>query len=396
MRDSQANCSTTQHKTRSFAALKSYQEVRKGESSNSEAPASIKGQRRKWVTKKFSKKAETSDSSKNELDCLSQLKASNQEILSKHQRKSVSHPVSLPTIAQDVETCDDCGGATETEDDSGIFTSSNHSKYSIDDEMIENDVPSPTDNKDESPTTTKNFGSDSDEICSRETSPIQLLADLLRKSPDKQDAVDGKVPETSSLVKLRKLQFESHQSDQAPPGNQRKFVSLRQKNLDRTKLSEYDQISNCDLQISNNNPKSIEPDENEVKMDSSMVSNASRLSICTDCTGGSEENENKFFDDDYTDQQQLILNNQEDERSYHEVLFERMDSFLLSKKEEQEPESKETENFLPTSIQKTSLPKVQRVQEILSEDSCQRSRKESVNTLSSLDSDLCMLDLEEK
>merc|ERR1719461_1988802 len=131
-------------------------------------------------------------------------------------------------------------------------------------------------------------------------------------------------------------------------------------------------------------------------MVSSLVSNTSRLSICTDCTAGSDENENKFFDDDYTDQQQLILNNQE-ENSYNDRLFDRVDSFLLSKQEEQEDMSDQVDGNKPECepIQK-QVPQTLRVQQIIEEESKRESkRKTSENTLSSIDSDLCMLDLEE-
>ena len=382
---------------RKFSSLKPQQK------SEEEKSSQIKSHNRKWVSRKFTQHSEASDSSMKDLDCLSKLKASNEEILQKHKHQSqrqssVSvHHNNLPTIPQETtELCDDCGGATETEDDSGIFTSS-HSKHSIDDEMIETEVSLlPSDTVNTESQTTKNFGSESDDSCSRETSPIQLLADLLRRSPE-NNQVDGRSepPEKScsSLVKLRKLQFESQQSDLPSTGNQRKFVSLRQKSTEKSKNQSFEQISYCQ------NTELI-PAENYggVKMDTSLVSNASRLSICTDCTGNSDENENKFFDDDYTDQQQLILNNPEEEAaesSYHEALFERMDSFLLSKQEEQEVN--DNENLGSKLSQNLNVPQVSRVQQIIKQESCaDRTRNDSVNTISSLDSDLCMLDVDEK
>merc|ERR1712079_906140 len=245
-----------------------------------------------------------------EIEFLQKLKESNKKVYD--QARTISalpKPNMLASIPQDVEICDDCsgeGGATETEDDSGIFTSS-YSKHSIDDEMIETDSTSPIDSR-ENPLTTviSNFGSDSEETCSRETSPMQLLADLLRKNSPEIQETGGRINPGSqenvskSLVKLRKLQFEKSNNV-----NERKFVTLKQDKQEASNSIDLNKISHC----------LIGGNQNDNKMVSSLVSNTSRLSICTDCTGGSDENENKFFDDDYTDQQQLILNNQE-ENSY--------------------------------------------------------------------------------
>ena len=119
------------------------------------------------------------------------------------------------------------------------------------------------------------------------------------------------------------------------------------------------------------------------------MSNTSRLSVCTDCTGSSEENENKFFDDDYNDQQQLILNSEE-EQTYDESLFDVVDGLLQG--DGNNPiinDNKEGEG-----IRTAGQPQVQRVKEILEEES-ERDRKVSVDTLSSVETDICMLDLED-
>ena len=108
-----------------------------------------------------------------------------------------------------------------------------------------------------------------------------------------------------------------------------------------------------------------------------------------------EENENKFFDDDYTDQQQLIISNQED-TGYDDPIFDRVDSLLQSKKEEQEKQEEEQDSY-PNKCTVHDYAPVQRIQQIIKEDySYEHKRKSSVDTLSSLDSDICMLDFDEK
>ena len=118
------------------------------------------------------------------------------------------------------------------------------------------------------------------------------------------------------------------------------------------------------------------------RMESSLVSNSSRLSVCTDCTASSEENENKFFDDDYNDQQQLILNSQQ-EQAYDETLFAAVDSLLQDNQDREQAEGDQIQRV-----------QVQRVQQIMQEEKG-RDRKVSVDTLSSLESDICMLDLDD-
>merc|ERR1712130_409137 len=102
-------------------------------------------QKRKWVTKRDSDILSFTDASttkNNEL--LNKLRNSNKVAYEGNQRQQrVFSKIPSPkqTTPQEVDSCDDCSGAiteTEAEDDSGIFTSS-ISKYSIDDEMIEND-----------------------------------------------------------------------------------------------------------------------------------------------------------------------------------------------------------------------------------------------------------------
>ena len=395
--------------TRNFASYKN------SKNHNTDDSISKVAQSRKWVLKKvsnFEHKANDDDVDKvnpvkKEIEFLQKLKESNKKVYD--QARTISalpKPNMLASIPQDVEICDDCsgeGGATETEDDSGIFTSS-YSKHSIDDEMIETDSTSPIDLR-EKPLTTviSNFGSDSEETCSRETSPMQLLADLLRKNSPEIQETDGRINPGSqenvskSLVKLRKLQFEKSNNV-----NERKFVTLKQDKQEASNSIDLNKISHCLIGGNQNDIKDKHLDltkdiHTDDKMVSSLVSNTSRLSICTDCTGGSDENENKFFDDDYTDQQQLILNNQE-ENSYNERLFERVDSFLLSKQEEQEDMGDKVDgNKLECEPIQKQVPQTLRVQQIIEEESKRESkRKTSENTLSSIDSDLCMLDLEEK
>ena len=395
--------------TRNFASYKN------SRNNNTDDSISKVAQSRKWVLKKVSNiEHKANDDNvdkvnpvKKEIEFLQKLKESNKKVYD--QARTISalpKPNILTPIPQDVEICDDCsgeGGATETEDDSGIFTSS-YSKHSIDDEMIETDATSPIDLK-EKPLTTviSNFGSDSEETCSRETSPMQLLADLLRKKSPEIQETDERINSGSqenvskSLVKLRKLQFEKSNNV-----NERKFVTLKQDKQEAPSSIDLNKISHCLIGGNQNDIKDKHLDltkdiHTDDKMVSSLVSNTSRLSICTDCTGGSDENENKFFDDDYTDQQQLILNNQE-ENSYNDRLFDRVDSFLLSKQEEQEDMGDQMDGDKPECepIQK-QVPQTLRVQQIIEEESKRESkRKTSENTLSSIDSDLCMLDLEEK
>ena len=121
-----------------------------------------------------------------------------------------------------------------------------------------------------------------------------------------------------------------------------------------------------------------------------MVSNTSRLSVCTDCTGSSEENENKFFDDDYNDQQQLILNSEEEQTYDDPTLFDVVDGLLQGDTNNQ----LRNDNREAEGIRTAGQPPVQRVKEILEEES-ERDRKVSVDTLSSVETDICMLDLDD-
>ena len=128
------------------------------------------------------------------------------------------------------------------------------------------------------------------------------------------------------------------------------------------------------------------------QMESSLVSNTSRLSVCTDCTGSSEENENKFFDDDYHDQQQLILNSEEEQTFDDQTLFDVVDGLLQIQGDSGKQLS--NDNKEAEGIRTAGQPPVQRVKEILEEES-ERDRKVSVDTLSSVETDICMLDLED-
>ena len=363
---------------------------------------------RKWVVKKTEEKGLT------ELECLNKLRLSNKMMLEQQApgRTRLVEP-SLQTIPQDTELCEDCSG--ETEEDSGIFTSS-HSKYSLDDEMIESDEPPVDSPRDSANKDIKNFSSDSDDMCSRETSPMQLLADLLRNTPDTK--TDSKMDQTetngrtvkhtqSSLVKRRKQQFElEFRTEELPRTNKLESSSKPAPRIDFQNISNIpDLIARSSQPSQEETEKSPSNESSDIKgdltcsttrMETSLLSNTSRLSVCTDCTASSEDNENKFFDDDYNDQQQLILNS-EQEQSYDETLFDAVDSLLQENKEPvttqekaEDKESKEDDNERKT----TGLVQVQRVKQILEEEKG-RDRKVSVDTLSSLESDICMLDLED-
>ena len=228
---------------------------------------------------------------------------------------------------------------------------------------------------------------------------MQLLADLLRKTPDtNMDQTDGPTSKhnKSSLVKLRKQQFEQdirnnreiHESNRSfvSRGSSTKLVSK----IDFSNISNIpDHISrpsqSCEKEIKKSPSKEssgVASDLASSRMESSLVSNSSRLSVCTDCTASSEENENKFFDDDYNDQQQLILNSQQ-EQSYDETLFAAVDSLLQDNQDREQAEGDQIQRV-----------QVQRVQQIMQEEKG-RDRKVSVDTLSSLESDICMLDLDD-
>jgi len=353
---------------------------------------------RKWLTKRINSSEEKNCS---ELECLNKLRLTNKMILEQHSITRTKVEPSLATIPQDTELCEDC--TAETEEDSGIFTSS-HSKYSLDDEMIESDDPPLSSPRDSASKEIRNFSSDSDEMCSRETSPMQLLADLLRKPAD--SSTERRPEGKNSLVQLRKQQFEEETAKLET--TRRSFDYHRsartaqpQSNIDFTKISNINiniipqhlsrssQSSQREVEKSPNKEPPEDVGLQPSQMESSMVSNTSRLSVCTDCTGSSEENENKFFDDDYNDQQQLILNSEE-EQTYDESLFDVVDGLLQG--EGNNPiinENKEAEG-----IRTSGQPQVQRVKEILEEES-ERDRKVSVDTLSSGETDICMLDLED-
>lgn len=344
---------------------------------------------RPWLAKK------TEEKGLSELECLTKLRLSNKIMLEQPSvsRTRVAEP-SLPTIPQDTELCEDCNG--ETEEDSGIFTSS-HSKYSLEDEMIESDdSPREVASKD-----VKNFSSDSDDMCSRETSPMQLLADLLRRPAEHNvDQTDGK----SSLVKRRKQQFEQDFGKLQITETKRSFLDpgKLQSDIDFQKISNLPDVvsrtsQSCDKQTEKCPVKesSENVDFSCSRMESSMVSNTSRLSVCTDCTGSSEDNENKFFDDDYNDQQQLILNSEPDQTTYEENLFDAVDCLLQGEKLKADINSDDSKVKCEVDEMKTAgQVQVARVKQIMEEESV-RNRKVSVDTLSSLESDVCMLDLDD-
>ena len=353
---------------------------------------------RKWLAKRVTSSEEKKSST--ELECLNQLRLTNKMILEQHSLTRQKVEPSLATIPQDSELCEDC--TAETEEDSGIFTSS-HSKYSLEDEMIESDDPPLSSPRDPASKETRNFSSDSEEMCSRETSPMQLLADLLRRPADTERRPEAR----TSLVQLRKQQFEEDFSSlETSTSTRRSFAyqgSTRtpQSNIDFTKISNIN-INNIPQHLSassqspqreeDKSPHKVSPEDlgsQPSQMESSLVSNTSRLSVCTDCTGSSEENDNKFFDDDYKDQQQLILNSEE-EQTYEDSLFDVVDGLLQGEGNNQlRNDSREGEG-----IRSAGQVQVQRVKEILEEES-ERERKVSVDTLSSVETDICMLDLED-
>merc|ERR1711953_431147 len=163
-------------------------------------------------------------------------------------------------------------------------------------------------------------------------------------------------------------------------------------NIDFTKISNINIVPQH-LPTNSKSPSKEFPEDvgsQPSQMETSLVSNTSRLSVCTDCTGSSaEDNENKSFDDDYNDQQQLILNSEE-EQTYDDSLFDVVDGLLQG----------DCNNHLRNDIEESDGIKtagqvqVQRVKEILKEES-ERERKVSVDTLSSVETDICMLDLED-
>eukprot|EP00092_Neocalanus_flemingeri_P000193 GFUD01000207.1.p1 GENE.GFUD01000207.1~~GFUD01000207.1.p1 ORF type:complete len:1065 (+),score=218.08 GFUD01000207.1:175-3369(+) len=243
---------------------------------------SLKSEPRKWV-KKFEPKGKQYSSSNEDdsvrpikgVDYLSMLRSSNHAIVSQHNvtRTRLESKIStLPVIPQETPWCDDCLDTNdeslirtplspnETEDDSGIFTSS-HSKYSLESlqeeraspgescgttkSSVETMLTPPSDKMSHSllqnfdkiskiqelqnkyarvlhlestPNLDKNLqtrqktksvtnSSDSEELCSRETSPMQLLDELFKSSSDESMICDE--PNLSGIVKERKVKFEA-------------------------------------------------------------------------------------------------------------------------------------------------------------------------------------------
>merc|ERR1719471_2791122 len=117
--------------------------------------------------------------------------------------------------------------------------------------MIESDEPAVDSPRDSANKDIKNFSSDSDDMCSRETSPMQLLADLLRNTPDtKTDTkMDTKMDMTetdgrtvkhsqSSLVKRRKQQFElEFRTEESPRTNNQESSSKPTPRIDFQNIS---------------------------------------------------------------------------------------------------------------------------------------------------------------
>ena len=240
---------------------------------------------------------------------------------------------------------------------------------------------------------------------------MQLLADLLRNTPEtKTDQADGRTvrQSQSSLVKLRKQQFEQEfGKEEINKTNSQESTSKPNPKTDFQNISNIPDLiarsSQSGEKETEKSPSNESPDvlgdlSSTTRMETSLLSNTSRLSVCTDCTASSEDNENKFFDDDYNDQQQLILNSQQEE-SYDETLFDAVDSLLQENKEQvtltiqknaEDEESKDDEKEMKT----TGQVQFQRVKQIQEEEKG-RDRKVSVDTLSSLESDICMLDLDD-
>jgi len=421
---------------------------------------------RKWVKKLEPKSKSSSGESDNDsvrpikgVECLSKLRSSNNAILAQH--GSISRPriksnnFSLP-IHQELTECEDCHddsltrttlSPNETEDDSGIFTSS-HSKYSLESLQEEKSSPDESDQYKSSPGNTilspptvkmsqswlnrsedvsklpnkiteykiqnrylkgpntesqkkvdkvSNLinSSDSEELCSRETSPMQLLDELFKSSSG-----EARILSKSSLggiVKDRKQKFEAKIScappvKQAPetegiktdqgnePLKRRHFANLKNNFRSNSDFSAISKINSLALPKApqskerEGTPSSIEsssshitpsplapitcsPDPNNQVfqhilnkkptniMNTSTGSNYSNCpsetkftSKTTPSPSSCSDNENKDFliDDDYNDQQELTFYGHDD--SLDESLFEKVDSLLLKGQEKQENE----------------------------------------------------------
>jgi len=420
---------------------------------------------RKWVKKLEPKSKSSSGDSENDtarpikgVEYLSKLRSSNNAILAQH---SISRPriksnnFALP-IHQELTECEDCHddsltrttlSPNETEDDSGIFTSS-HSKYSLESLQEEKSSPDETDQHKSSrpdtilsPPTVKMSqswlnrtddlsklqnkiteykiqnkylkgpniesqkktdkvtnvinSSDSEELCSRETSPMQLLDELF-KSPSGEARTLSK-SSLGGIVKDRKQKFEAKiancplvkqvtqtedlKADQGKePSKRRQFANL--KNNFRSN-SDFSAISNIHSLALPKAPQSKEKEGTPSSIDSSSsqvtstslasitcssdpnnqvfqhilnkkptnimnTSTGSNYSNCpsetkftsktTPSPSSCSDNENKDFliDDDYNDQQELTFYGHDD--SLDESLFEKVDSLLLKGQEKQENE----------------------------------------------------------
>eukprot|EP00090_Calanus_glacialis_P029408 TRINITY_DN4719_c1_g1_i1.p1 TRINITY_DN4719_c1_g1~~TRINITY_DN4719_c1_g1_i1.p1 ORF type:complete len:1044 (-),score=228.11 TRINITY_DN4719_c1_g1_i1:16-3147(-) len=426
---------------------------------------------RKWV-KKFEPKAkQSSGDSDNDsvrqmkgVEYLSKLRSSNNAILAQHnvtRPRLKSNNFNLPVIQQESIECEDCHddsltrtmlSPNETEDDSGIFTSS-HSKYSLESLQEEKSSPEESDrfqlsttetiltqptvkmsqswlkktedlsklqelqNKysrgssvesqkkvdtnitqsHKTPNVTVISSSDSEELCSRETSPMQLLDELFKTSSN-ESRIFAK-SNLGGIVKDRKLKFEAkiaksphnklvsevenkkdEQEAKKEPSKRRNFADLKNSYKSSRDFSAISKIHNLAL------PKTFEVNDKEGTpslidtSDSSVTSssltsitcstdpnnqifqhilNKNPANIMNTSTGSNysncpsetkftskttpspsscSDNENKDFliDDDYNDQQELTFYGHDE--SLDESLFEKVDSLLLKGQEKQENE----------------------------------------------------------
>jgi len=423
---------------------------------------------RKWV-KKFEPKAKPSSGEDDNdtirpmkgVEYLSKLRSSNNAILAQHsitRPRLKSNNFNLPIIHQESIECEDCHddsqtrtmlSPNETEDDSGIFTSS-HSKYSLESLQEEKSSPEESDRFTSSrtetiltppsvkmsqswlnrtddlsklqelqnkylkgptmesqkkldthltqsrkaPNTTVINSSDSEELCSRETSPMQLLDELF-KTPSNESRMLSK-SNLGGIVKDRKLKFEAkiaktpsnklvlegenkknEEETRKEPSKRRLFADLKSTYRSNSDFSAISKIHNLALpktfevndkegtpssiatsdssssltsiscstdpnnqiyqHILNKNPTNI--------MDTSTGSNYSNCpsetkftSKTTPSPSSCSDNENKDFliDDDYNDQQELTFYGHDE--SLDESLFEKVDSLLLKGQEKQENE----------------------------------------------------------
>lgn len=484
-----------------------------------EIPTLQQPTQRKWV-KKFEPKAKQQSSESDSesvrplkgVECLSKLRSSNNAILAQHniRPRLKSNNFNLPVIQQESIECDECNddnitrttlSPNETEEDSGIFTSS-HSKYSLESLQEEKSSPEgpekvpivtagsliskPTSKMSQSwikpsedilklhelehkysrgsstesqPKIDMNCvvrsqnlavinSSDSEELCSRETSPMQLLDELI-KSSSKESKMFSK-SNLGGIVKERKQKFESkiarsthstlvsvseNESEQET-NKQRHFVDLKNNlkpTVDFSAISrihsfaltkQYEANDKCvtqplidisDSSDASKSPSSSADPNNQVyqhilsKNSSNIMttSTGSNYSNCpsetkfttktTPSPSSCSDNENKDFliDDDYNDQQELTFYGHDD--SLDESIFEKVDSLLqkgqekeeiVEKNEKCQEESCKPEDNPDGPINVSTSPiRLPRLEQIIREASEKpRMRQDSLDTLSGQES----------